>query len=297
MSNFTALLASGLAEGAIAALAAVGFLLTYKATGVINFAQGALITLGAYVAIWVTQKGGMFGVGALDPVPGYLVTIAIMFVVGMVLERLAYAPLRGRSVHVVVIATLGAAIVLQALIGLWQGTTPKFLDTPVAGDVVEVFGANISTQRVVIMVVTAVVVVVMIFVFQHTQFGRQLRATAADRDTARLCGVPVNWLSMLVFGLSAALAGLAGVLFGPLGVVDINLGFNVMVLGFAAAVLGGFGSIGGVVAGGIAIGLVEQLLGGYVGRDYKATFPFILMLLVIALRPQGLFGRTTARRL
>jgi branched-chain amino acid transport system permease protein len=297
VSNFTALLASGLAEGAIAALAAVGFLLTYKATGVINFAQGALITLGAYVAIWVTQKGGMFNLGALDPVPGYLVTIGIMFVVGMVLERLAYAPLRGRSVHVVVIATLGAAIVVQAFIGLWQGTTPKFLDSPVAGDVVAVFGANISTQRIVIMAVTAVVVVVMIFVFQHTQFGRQLRATAADRDTARLCGVPVNWLSMLVFGLSAALAGLAGVLFGPLGVVDINLGFNVMVLGFAAAVLGGFGSIGGVVLGGIAIGLVEQLLGGYVGRDYKATFPFILMLLVIALRPQGLFGRATARRL
>ncbi len=297
MSKFTALLASGLAEGAIAALAAVGFLLTYKATGVINFAQGALITLGAYVAIWVTQKNGMFGLGALDLVPGYIVTIGIMFVVGMVLERVAYAPLRGRSVHVVVIATLGAAIAVQALIGLWQGTTPKFLDTPVAGDVVNVFDARISTQRIVIMAVTAVVVVVMILVFQHTQFGRQLRATAADRDTARLCGVPVNFLSMLVFGLSAALAGLAGVLFGPLGVVDINLGFSVMILGFAAAVLGGFGSIGGVVAGGVAIGLVEQLLGGYVLRDYKATFPFVLMLLVIALRPQGLFGRTTARRL
>jgi branched-chain amino acid transport system permease protein len=297
VSNFTALLASGLAEGAIAALAAVGFLLTYKATGVINFAQGALITLGAYVAIWVTQRGGMFGIGALDLVPGYIVTIAIMFVVGMVLERLAYAPLRGRSVHVVVIATLGAAIAVQAFIGLWQGTTPKFLDSPVAGEVVEIFGANISTQRIVIMVVTAVVVVAMIFLFQRTQFGRQLRATAADRDTARLCGVPVNWLSMLVFGMSAALAGLAGVLFGPLGVVDINLGFNVMLLGFAAAVLGGFGSIGGVVAGGVAIGLAEQLLGGYVGRDYKAVFPFVLMLLVIALRPQGLFGRVTARRL
>jgi branched-chain amino acid transport system permease protein len=297
VSNFTALLASGLAEGAIAALAAVGFLLTYKATGVINFAQGALITLGAYVAIWVTQREGMFGIGALDLVPGYIVTIAIMFVVGMVLERLAYAPLRGRSVHVVVIATLGAAIAVQAFIGLWQGTTPKFLDSPVAGEVVEIFGANISTQRIVIMVVTAVVVVAMIFLFQRTQFGRQLRATAADRDTARLCGVPVNWLSMLVFGMSAALAGLAGVLFGPLGVVDINLGFNVMLLGFAAAVLGGFGSIGGVVAGGVAIGLAEQLLGGYVGRDYKAVFPFVLMLLVIALRPQGLFGRVTARRL
>jgi branched-chain amino acid transport system permease protein len=299
VSNFTALLASGLANGAIAALAAVGFLLTYKATGVINFAQGALITLGAYIGIWVTQKHGMFGIGALDLVPGYIVTIAIMFVVGMVLERLAYAPLRGRSVHVVVIATLGAAIVVQAFIGLWQGTTPKFLDTPVEGDVVRVFGANISTQRIVIIAVTGVVVVAMILLFQRTQFGRQLRAIAADRDTARLCGVPVNWLSMLVFGLSAALAGLAGVLIGPLGVVDITLGFNVMVLGFAAAVLGGFGSIGGVVAGGVAIGLVQDLFGGEVAaiRDYKATLPFVLMLVVIAARPQGLFGRAASRRL
>ena len=186
MSNFTALLASGLATGAIAALAAVGFLLTYKATGVINFAQGALITLGAYVGIWVTQKNGIFGLGALDLVPGYIVTIAIMFVVGMVLERLAYAPLRGRSVHVVVIATLGAAIVVQALIGLWQGTTPKFLDTPVGGDIVTVFGANISTQRIVIIAVTAVVVVAMILLFQRTQFGRQLRATAAALLLRRL---------------------------------------------------------------------------------------------------------------
>src|SRR5262249_59522095 len=122
-------------------------------------------------------------------------------------------------------------------------------------------------------------------------------ATAADRDTARLCGVPVNWLSMLAFGMSAALAGLAGVLFGPLGVVDINLGFSVMILGFAAAVLGGFGSIGGVVAGGVAIGLVEQVLGGYVLRDYSDAFPFVLMLIVIAIRPQGLFSRGAVRRL
>ena len=164
---------------------------------------------------------------------------------------------------------------------------------------IHIFGANIEWQRVVIMIVTAIVVVAIIVLFQRTQFGRQLRATAADRDTARLCGVPVNMLSMLAFGMSAALAGLAGVLLRPLGAVDLNFGFTVMLLGFAAAVLGGFGSIGGVVAGGIAIGLVEQLLGGYVSGplDYKHVFPFVLMLLVIALRPQGLFGRAAARRL
>jgi branched-chain amino acid transport system permease protein len=297
VSTFVALTASGLAAGAIAALAAVGFLLTYKATGVVNFAQGDLITLGAYVAIWVTQKEGMFGLGALDLVPGYVVTVLIMFAIGMVLERLAYAPLRGRSIHVIVITTLGAALVLRAFIGLWQGTTPKFLDSPLRGETVTIAGANISQQRVLIIIVTAIVVSGTIALFAFTQFGRQLRATANDRDTAKLCGVPVNWLSMLAFGLSSALAGVAGILLAPLGSVDLTLGFNFMLLGFAAAVLGGFGSIGGVVVGGLAIGLIEHLFGGYVGRDFKAMYPFILMLIVIALRPQGLFTRGSVQRL
>jgi branched-chain amino acid transport system permease protein len=297
MSNFVAFLASGLAVGAIAALAAVGFLVTYKATGVVNFAQGDLITLGAYIAIWLTQKEGAFGLGALGLVPGYIVTILIMFLIGMGLERVAYAPLRGRSIHVIVITTLGAAVVLRAFIGLWQGTTPQFLDSPVRGDVLKIAGANISYQRVLIVVVTAIIVVATILLFQFTQFGRQLRATANDRDTAKLCGVPVNWLSMLAFGLSAALAGLAGVLLAPLGSVDLTLGFNFMILGFAAAILGGFGSIGGVVVGGLAIGLVQHLFGGYVLRDFSAIFPFVLMIFVIALRPQGLFARGAIRRL
>ncbi len=291
MSKFVALLASGLAEGAIVALAAVGFLLIYKATGVINFAQGDLITLGAYVAIWATQDLGF------ELLPGYLFTLVVMFAVGIVLERLAYAPLRGRSVHVVVIATLGAALVLRAFIGLWQGTTPKFLESPVEGEVVELFGANIAYQRVVIIVVTTVVVFLTIAVFRWTQFGRELRATAADRETARLYGVPVTRLSMTAFGLSAALAGLAGLLIGPLGSVDLTLGFNVMLAGFAAAIFGGFGSIGGVAVGGMAFGMVEQVFGGYVLRDYKATFPFILMILVIALRPHGIFTRGAGQRL
>jgi branched-chain amino acid transport system permease protein len=297
VSKLVALLASGLAEGAIAALAAVGFLLTYKATGVVNFAQGALITLGAYLAIWITQNNGMLGWGQLDLVPGYLVAILIMFLVGLVIERLAYAPLRGRPLEVVVIATLGASIVVSAFIGLWQGSTPKYLDSPVRGKVIHLLGANIEQQRALVIVVTAIVVVAIMLLFSRTQFGRQLRATAADRDTARLCGVPVNVLSMVAFGLSAALAGLAGVLLAPLGSVDINFGFNIMLLGFAAAVLGGFGSIGGVVAGGVAIGLVEQVLGGYVLRDYSDAFPFVLMLIVIAIRPQGLFSRGAVRRL
>ncbi len=305
MSTFVALLASGLAEGAVAALAAVGFLITYKATGVVNFAQGALISLGAYVAYWLTSKNGAFGIGSMGLVPGYIVTILLMFLVGMALERLAYAPLRGRSVHVVVIATLGANIVVIAFISLWQGTSPLFLGSPVQGDILHVAGAAITWQRILILLVTAVVITGTILLFQFTQFGRQLRATAADRETARLYGVPVNMLSMFAFGIAAALAALAGILIAPLGNLTTDLGFNYMLLGFAAAVLGGFGSLGGVVVGGIAIGLVEQLLGGYMVQwfgtpglgDYKSMYPFVLMLVVIALRPQGLFTRGAGERL
>ena len=145
------------------------------------------------------------------------------------------------------------------------------------------------------------------WLFARTSFGRQVRAIAADRETARLYGVPATRLSMLSFGISAALAGLAGLLIGPLGSFDLTLGFTYMLLGFAAAVLGGFGSIGGVVLGGMLIGLTEELFGGQMlpllsklvdlGDDalrYRSVFPYVLMLVVIAVRPQGLFGRTRA---
>ena len=167
----------------------------------------------------------------------------------------------------------------------------------------------ISAQRVVIMVVTAVVVLGIMGLFSRTSFGRQVRAIAADRETARLYGVKASRLSMLSFGISAALAGLAGILIGPLGSFDLSLGFSYMLLGFAAAVLGGFGSIGGTVLGAIMIGLTEELFGGQMvpllvdqlggngteAARYRAVLPYVLMLVVIAVRPQGLFGRASSR--
>jgi branched-chain amino acid transport system permease protein len=300
-----------------------------KATGIANFAQGDLITLGAFLGIWATDKSGvaMDGLG-LSLGLGYLVTLGVMFMVGVAIERVAYAPLRGRSVHVVVIATLGVALVIRTILGLWQGTSPRYLqswfssgnslqnflffDNGVLRINVEFLGVHdavISAQRVVVMVVTAVTVLAMMLLFSRTSFGRQVRAIAADREMARLCGVKANRLSMLAFGISAALAGLAGLLIGPLGSFDLTLGFAYMLLGFAAAVLGGFGSLGGVVVGAVLIGLTEQLLGGQLlpmlveklGGDaadalkYRSTLPYVLMLVVIALKPQGLFGGTERR--
>src|SRR5260221_8653393 len=242
-SDFVSYMAAGISEGSITALAALGFLLTHKATGVISFAQGAFVTLGAYIAVWANRDKGW------PLFLAYLFAVGAMFVVGVVSERIAYRPLRGRSIHVVVIATFGISDIVIALIGVWQGTKPKGL-SPIVNGTFELGGAVIPWQRLVILIVTLVTVAAMVMLFKSTQFGRQVRAVAADRETAQLCAVPVGRLSIISFGIAGALAGLAGVLIAPVGAVDLNFGFLIMLGGFYAAILGGFGSLGGVVVGG-----------------------------------------------
>jgi branched-chain amino acid transport system permease protein len=328
---FVALLGAGLAKGAIVSLAALGFIVIMKATGIANFAQGDLITVGAFLGLWATSTTAPAADGlGLSLGAGYLLTLVIMFVLGVAIERIAYAPLRKRSpdIHVVVIATLGVAIVIRTLMALWQGSDPRFLQSwfNVGGSLedfaffkdgaltinvgfLDINDAVISAQRVVIIVVTAIVVLFIMWLFARTSFGRQVRAIAADRETARLYGVRASRLSMLSFGISSVLAGLAGLMIGPLGSFDLTVGFSYMLLGFAAAVLGGFGSIGGTVLGGVLIGLSEELFGGQMlpllveklgmnpedALRYRSVFPYILMLVVIAIRPQGLFGRAQNR--
>lgn len=322
---FVALLGAGLAKGAVVALAAVGFIMIMKATGIANFAQGDLITLAGFLGLWATSKVAPAADGlGLSLGLGYLLVLVIMFFVGVVIERVAYAPLSKRThdMHVVVIATLGVAIIIRTILAIWQGTEPRFLQSwfnfgqdldgflffnngtlTINIGFLGIHDAVISAQRVVIMAVTAVVVLVIMWLFAKTSFGRQVRAIAADRETARLYGVKANQMSMLSFGISAFLAGLAGLLIGPLGSFDLTLGFTYMLLGFAAAVLGGFGSIGGTVLGGILIGLTEELFGGQLlpmvlgdeALKYRSVMPYVLMLIVIALKPQGLFGSAGKR--
>jgi branched-chain amino acid transport system permease protein len=144
-------------------------------------------------------------------------------------------------------------------------------------------------------VVCALAVVLLLYVFQRTPFGRQVRALAADPEMARLTGIRTRTVAMGAFALSSMLAALAGILVAPLGAVDLNFGFGLMVTAFAAAVLGGFGSLGGVVIGALVIGLIQQLVGGYLLPDYAATFPAIVLFVVIAIRPEGLVNLTRSR--
>ncbi|MFN8036485.1 MAG: branched-chain amino acid ABC transporter permease [Acidimicrobiia bacterium] len=289
MEKFIGLAADGIAYGAILALVALGFLVLYKATGIINFAHGELITLGAYLAVWATGDLG------LTPVPGYLVALALMAVIGVVLERIVRAPLRGKPMLVVVIATLAAAIVIRGLIALWQGSYPQALVSPVGLRVVHIGGAAVAQQRILIVVVAAVSIAGLMVLFGRTSFGRQVRALAADPDTAALQGVRRTYVAMAAFALSAVLAGLAGILVAPLSAVDLNFGFGLMVTAFAVAVIGGFGSFGGVVVGALMIGIVEKLVGGYFFPDYADLLPYVLMFVVIAVRPEGLVAVERSR--
>lgn len=292
MEKFVLLFTTGIAQGAIIAVMALGFLLIYKATGVINFAQGDFATLGAYVAVWAATKHGWPLYSA------YGFAVVVLFAVGVLIERVAYAPLRGRSVHVVVISTLGAALVIQAGILRWIGPVPQRLDGPFKTDpVVIIFGARIAKQYLLIIAVTAVCVALMMLLFSRTQFGRQVRALASDRVTAQLQGIRTTWMSMLTFGMSASLSAIAGILIAPTRSVTTQLGFSVMLYAFAAAILGGMGSLTGVVVAAIGLGLVQQLGSGYINAEYASIYPFVLMLAVIALRPQGLFGSDSRARL
>jgi len=291
MDRFISLFTIGIAQGAIISIVALGFLLIYKATGVVNFAQGDLVTLGAYIAVWLATDHGWPLLGA------YGIAIGVLFVVGVLLERFAYAPLRGRSIHVVVISTLGAALVIRAIILKWKGPTPTRLAGPFKFDVVKFHGARIPKQNLLIIAVTVIAVGGTMLVFNRTQFGRQVRALANDRVTAMLQGIRTNRMSMLTFGLSAAMSALAGVLIGPTRAVTVDLGFSVMLYAFAAAILGGMGRLGGVVVAAIAIGLVRQLGAGYINADYAEIYPFVLMLAVLAVRPEGLFGSEAGARL
>lgn len=281
MSTFVALAISGVALGAVLALVVSGFVVLHKASGVVNFAHGDLVMLGAYLAYWAINDLHM------PILLGYGFALVLMFVVGVLLERFAYAPLRRRPQLVVVIATLAAALIIRSLVSLWFGSDPHPLPTPVGDRTWTVLGAHIAIQRVLIIVVVAVTIFALVALFQRTSFGRQVRTIAADREAAELYGVRVRAVSLISWGLSSMLACLAGILIGPLVSLDLTFGFNLMLTAFAAAVIGGFGNLTGALLCAVGIGLLQQLVGGYWFRDYAAILPFVAMFALVAVRPEG----------
>ena len=280
MDTFITLLFSGLTLGAIYTLVSLGIVVLQKATGVINAAQFGLVALGAYLAFWGSTDLGL---------PLVLASV--------VLERLTYAPLRSKPIDSVFLATLAGGFAMVGLIVLWYDADPRALQSPLGYGTVSILGGTVPKHSLLVLAVSLLAVLGLSLAFNRTSFGRQVRALAADRNTARLYGVAANKLSIAAFALASAMAGLAGVLLGPIAALTPEMGLAPMLFSFGAAIIAGFGRLWGVVGGAMLLGLVEQLAAGYVAPDFRQAYPFVAILLILALRPEGLFGGESSVRL
>lgn len=286
------LVTNGLALGAVYALVALGLVVVFKGSGVVNFAHGALFTMAAFLGYSLLKLDLGYALALAGAVIG---TLAI----GVGIERVAYRPLiRTRNPLVFKAASIACAFVIIGLLRAIYGGQGDFLSYP---PVIEA-GALVLGSLVVpaqqLLVLASAVVALLAFAafFRYTRAGRLMQAVAEDPEAARIVGVDVDRVFMWIWGAGAALGGLAGVLLAPITMIYPDMGLTILIKAFAAAVLGGFDHLGGVVVGGLLLGVLEIVLGFYLGTKYQEIVGFAVILLVLAVRPQGLLGSARVAR-
>jgi branched-chain amino acid transport system permease protein len=289
MSYFVELVVSGLAVGAIYGLVAMGFAVIYKATGIVNFAQGEMGMLTAYTTWSLAVSLGTGG----------LLTVAIAVVVGAVLgllcERLIMRPMLGEPVLSVVLVTVGLAVVLRSIVTIVWGASPHKFEVAGADRIVDLGGIGMRVSQLGVLAALLVAVAGFWYFLRHSRFGVAMRAVAADEKTARLMGVSTARVQAVAWACASALAGLAGALFAVIYGLTPTV-FELGLKAFPATVLGGFDSVLGSGFSGLVIGVFENLVGGYLPSTLKEISGFVLILVVLMVRPFGLFGEKRIER-
>jgi branched-chain amino acid transport system permease protein len=280
---------SGLTVGAIYALVAIGFTLIYKASDIINFAQGEFVMLGGMTTVFVAHAGVPLPLAAL-------IAIIATTAVGLALHRFAIEPARGATSVALIMITIGASIFLRGTAQIVFDRRFHSLPSLLGADPIQFGGAVILPQSLVVLTTATVIVVVLWLFIERTIFGRAVIATAANRLAARLVGVDTRRIVAFSFGVSAAMGAIAGILITPITLTSYDAGTLLALKGFAAAMLGGIGSAPGAVVGGILIGMFEALAAGYLSSNYKDAVAFLIILIVLVAIPQGLFGRAKIER-
>lgn len=289
MSELLQFLFSGITVGAVYALVALGFTIIYNASDVVNFAQGEFVMLGGMVT-WFAHQAGL-------PLPlAALIAITATAALGVAINKLAIEPARGAPVVSLIIITIGVSIFIQGAAQLVFDkqihTFPAFSgDTPIS-----IGGATILPQSLWVVGGALVVFAGLWVFFTRTLLGRAVLATSNNRLAAQLVGINTNFVMTLSFALSAAIGALAGVLATPITLTAYSVGIGFALKGFAGAMLGGMGNPKGALAGGFLIGLIEALTAGYLSSQYKDAAAFVVILAVLFLMPQGLFGRKSTDR-
>ncbi len=276
--------------GCIYALVALGFVLIFNAVGVVNFAQGEFVMVPAFVAVWLIEILKV-------PFPlTYLITAAFMGIFGLVFQRIAYYPLRNRTFLPVVICTIGVGIFLKNGAQMLFGAEPRLMPRPTPPDVLNLAGVFIDPQYIVIIVCMLALLVFQHFFFEKTILGKRMLATAQDKDMARLLGIRVATMIAITFAYSSMLGAAAGILVGPIFYVTKEMGGMLGLKAFCSTIIGGFGNVRGAILGGVFLGTVEVFAAFYISSGYRDAFAFIILILVLLVRPQGFFGEKIAEK-
>ncbi len=275
---------TGITVGSIYALVALGFNIIYNATEVINLAQGEFVMLGGLIMVFFSA------VLKLPLALGFIFTVIIVTAVGALFERLAIYPLKGASVLTLIIITIAASIVLQGIaMGVW-GRDPYDLAAFSGRTPISILGAMVQPQYFWVLGITAIVVVLLNLFFSRTIIGKAMAACADNPEAATLVGINVKMMVLLSFALSAAIGSIAGIVITPISLMEFDRGPMLAIKGFGAVVLGGLGSFGGAVFAGFLLGIIESLFTGLVHSGYKDAAALIVLLVVLFIKPSGLFG-------
>jgi len=277
------LVLNGLAVGCIYGLVALGFVLIYKATELVNFAQGDFMMLGAFTCYMFVVWYGFGYWTALT------LALAIVALFGAALDWLVLRRVIGQPQFAVVMLTIGLGAMFRSFASITWGSEIYTLPTPFSAHVTRIAGVTLSHEYLSIIVGTVLLCAALYVFFTYTKVGVAMQAASQNQLAAYYMGIPVKRVFSLIWAISAAVATIAGVLLAPVSLIDINLGF-IGLKAFAAAVLGGFGSIPGALTGGLVIGLIELFSGAYLPPGFKDVAAYVVLLMVLAIRPQGMFG-------
>lgn len=282
---------SGLANGCVYGLIALGFVLIYKATEAVNFAQGDFMMLGAFITLGLTNTQFM-GLPFWVSVP---IAILTMGVFGYLLDLFVLRRMFGQSQIAVVILTIALGFVLRFAAGLIWGHEPISLQTPMAGQYVRLGGLVLGLSEVVVILVTLLLTVVLYFYFNLTKLGVAMQASSQNQLAAYYMGIPVKRVHSLIWALAGMVAAVAGILFASKGSIDPSVGL-LGIKAFAAAVIGGFGSLPGALLGGLIVGLIEPFASYYIAAGYSQIMPYLLLFLILVFRPHGILAQVHRKK-
>jgi branched-chain amino acid transport system permease protein len=284
------LLFTGIGVGSIYALVALGFALIYRATNVVNFAQGDFAMLGAFAMV----------VLSIDLELPYwlsiLIALGLLIAFGALFNLAVYYPLRNRSFLPVIISTIGASILLENGVLATYGPRPQTLDSMFEMPGFSIGDVFFDTQYIIILVVAVAMVVLQYVFFERTLIGKKMQATSQDKEMASLLGIPVMTMIMITFMYSAMLGGLAGILVAPVLFVTVGMGSSIALKAFAASIIGGFGDVKGAIVGGLALGVIETFGAAYISVPYKDAFAFLVLFVFLLVRPQGIYGEPISEK-